>query len=162
EPGDGAEQPSSTCCAVYFVSPTASPVLGDIVASSVLLMKGLHGSEITNQMRLAVIVGHCATRRPQLGYPLQGGCRRFEPVIAHHLKVLLNAALAAIQSEYARLQKAESSQRNLQHLIERPNFAVIGRVDDSNGLCGADGSTVAIAARPGPCSNDHRILCRQS
>lgn len=53
---------------------------------------------------------------------------------------------AAIQSEYARLQKAEPSQKNLKHMIERPNFAVIGRVDDPNGLYGAGGSAVAIAA----------------
>jgi len=53
---------------------------------------------------------------------------------------------ASIQAEYARLQEAAPSQRNLKHMIDRPNFSVIGRLMDPAGLHGAAGPTVAIAA----------------
>lgn len=53
---------------------------------------------------------------------------------------------ASIQAEYARLQEAAPSQRNLKHLIERSNFAVIGRISDPDGLYTRGVATITIAA----------------
>jgi len=53
---------------------------------------------------------------------------------------------ASIQSNYARLQEAEPSQRNVRHMLERQNFAVIGKIQDANGLYRQDKNTKAVAA----------------
>ncbi|MGI9302246.1 MAG: DUF413 domain-containing protein [Gammaproteobacteria bacterium] len=53
---------------------------------------------------------------------------------------------ASIQADYARLQKVEPSQRNLKHMIERQNFAVIGQTEDANDLYRGDKDTKAVAA----------------
>jgi pimeloyl-ACP methyl ester carboxylesterase len=53
---------------------------------------------------------------------------------------------ASIQADYARLQKAEPSQRNVRHMIERQNFAVIGKIQDPNDLYRQDKNTKAVAA----------------
>ena len=53
---------------------------------------------------------------------------------------------ASIQADYARLQKAEPSQRNVRHMIERQNFVVIGKIQDPNNLYRQDKNTKAVAA----------------
>lgn len=53
---------------------------------------------------------------------------------------------ASIQAEYARLQESTPSQRNLKHLIERSNFAVVGRLSDPEGLYGRSGLSITVAA----------------
>lgn len=53
---------------------------------------------------------------------------------------------ATIQADYARLQEAEPSQRNLKHMIERQNFAVIGQSTDAAALYLQDENTKAVAA----------------
>lgn len=52
----------------------------------------------------------------------------------------------SIQKEYARLQAAEPSQRNLKHLIDHPNYSVIGFTEDARGLHAAKATTIAVAA----------------
>lgn len=53
---------------------------------------------------------------------------------------------ASIQADYARLQAAEPSQRNVRHMIERQNFAVIGQTRDVGERYRQDDSTKAVAA----------------
>ena len=53
---------------------------------------------------------------------------------------------ASIQADYAQLQEVEPSQRNLRHMIDRQNFAVIGKIQDANGLYRRDKNTKAVAA----------------
>jgi len=53
---------------------------------------------------------------------------------------------SAIQREYARLQDAEPSQRNLKHMIDRPNFAVIGHTHDGEGLHAGAPMAIAVLA----------------
>ena len=53
---------------------------------------------------------------------------------------------ASIQADYARLQQAEPSQRNVKHMIERQNFAVIGQTQDAHDLYRRDKTTKAVAA----------------
>jgi uncharacterized protein YifE (UPF0438 family)/uncharacterized alpha/beta hydrolase family protein len=53
---------------------------------------------------------------------------------------------ASVQADYARLQKAEPSQRNVRHMIDRQNYAVIGKIQDPNGIYRRDTSTKAVAA----------------
>ena len=50
------------------------------------------------------------------------------PVACTYLKY------AGMQREYERLQAADPSQRNLKHMIDRPNFAVVGRTVDVDGI----------------------------
>ena len=53
---------------------------------------------------------------------------------------------ASIQKQYVRLQAAEPSQRNLKHIIDHPNFAVVGYTEDPRGLHSAASATIAVAA----------------
>ena len=53
---------------------------------------------------------------------------------------------SAIQDEYKRLQKADPSQRNLKHMVDRLNFAVIGQTIDAKGLYGLDRDAKAVVA----------------
>lgn len=53
---------------------------------------------------------------------------------------------SSIQADYGRLQSAEPSQRNVKHMIERQNFAVIGSTQDPDNLYRHDDNTKAVAA----------------
>ncbi len=50
-----------------------------------------------------------------------------------------------VQAEYRELQRADPSQRNLNHLIDRQNFGVIGQITDPAGVVPAD-APIAVAA----------------
>ncbi|MCR9245865.1 MAG: DUF413 domain-containing protein [bacterium] len=52
-----------------------------------------------------------------------------------------------IQREYERLQRAAPSQKNLKHLLDRPNFAVIGQtLDPADEFVGSGEEVFAVAA----------------
>lgn len=53
---------------------------------------------------------------------------------------------ASIQADYTRLQETAPSQRNLKHMIDRPNFAVMGRTVDHTGIFSNNTNTKAVAA----------------
>lgn len=53
---------------------------------------------------------------------------------------------ASIQADYTRLQETAPSQRNLKHMIDRPNFAVMGKTTDPTGQYFNDNHTKAVAA----------------
>lgn len=53
---------------------------------------------------------------------------------------------ASIQADYKRLQATAPSQRNLKHMIERANFALMGNTVDQQALYSHSTSTKAVAA----------------
>jgi hypothetical protein len=53
---------------------------------------------------------------------------------------------ASIQADYTRLQQTDPSQRNLKHMISRPNFAVMGKTLDHQNRYRSDTNTKAVAA----------------
>lgn len=53
---------------------------------------------------------------------------------------------ASLQADYTRLQQTAPSQRNLKHMIDRPNFFVMGKTLDPHKLYREDSSSKAAAA----------------
>lgn len=53
---------------------------------------------------------------------------------------------ASIQADYKRLQATAPSQRNLKHMVDRPNFAVMGKTVDHHSLLFRHNGSKAVAA----------------